>query len=132
MEKELPGQYDADTVRNAVTQAQAQNSKYAMFTTLPQRVTGLLIVRTDETLPSDHGLLDTLWVVEDLREKGYTEQAIGEGIDLLRRNGCRYLVVKERKDPHIQLLLNRFCFEPMGNGLHKMELVVPGLNEPVY
>lgn len=132
MEKELPGLYDKKAVRAAVEKALAQNSKYAIFATLPDRITGLVIIRKDEELPADCGLLDTMWVVEDLREKGYTEQAMGEAIDLLRRNGCRYLAVKESADPHTQLVINRFCFAPMGKDLQKMELVVPGLNEPVY
>lgn len=132
MDKELPGQYDKAAVRTAAEQALSQSGKFALFTTLPDRVTGLVTIRKDNALPDDHGLLETLWVVEDLRHKGHTEQAMGEAIDLLRRNGCRYLVVKESDDPHVKLLLDRFCFEPMDGGMQKMELVVPGLSEPVY
>ena len=132
MAKELPGLYDADAIKASSALALSQNEKFSMLATLPDRVTGLITVRKDQTLPAGHGLLDTLWVVEDLREKGYTEQAMGEAIDLLRRSGCRYLVVKESNEPHTQLLLGRFCFEPMGQGLHRMAITVPGLDEPVY
>ena len=129
--KEFPNNTPAD-LKEKAEKALEQNSKYAMFATLPDRITGLVTIRKDESLPADHGLLETLFVVEDLRHKGYTEQAMGEAIDLLRRDGCRYLVVKENEDPHTKLILERFCFESMEGGMQKMALTVPGLDEPVY
>ena len=124
--------YTLADLKQKAEKALAQSDKFAVLATLPDRVTGLVTFRREESLPQDHGLLETLFVVEDLRHKGYTEQAIGEAIHLLRRSGCRYLVVKEDDDPHTKLILDRFCFEPMGGGMQRMALTVPGLNEPVY
>lgn len=129
MQAELPGLYDAAALRSQAEAALAQNGKFSMLATLPDRITGLITVSKNA---EGYGIVDTLWVTEDLREKGYTEQAMGEAIDLLRRNGCRWLLVKESDDPHTKLLLDRFCFEAMGNGWQKMAITVPGLDEPVY
>lgn len=130
---ELPTVYTEDTIQAAIQKAMAQNGKFAVAATLPDRICGLVTVRREETLPADCGLLDMIYVVPDLRERGYCEQAMGEAIDLLRRAGFRYLAVKESDDPHIRLLLGRFCFAPMAEaGYQCMALTVPGLEGPVY
>ena len=132
--REFPGRYSAQTLKAIVRRAQSQNSCFAMTATLPNRACAMAVVRRDETLPADHGLLETLYVVEDLRNRGYCEQAIGEAIDQLRRFGCHYLVVENTSDPHIQQMIGRFCFEPMPGESSRLRMAVttPGLDEPVY
>lgn len=132
--REFPARYSAQTLKATVQRAQSQNNRFAVTATLPNRTCAVAVVRRDETLPADHGLLDTLYVVEDLRERGYCEQAMGEAIDLLRRFGCHYLVVENTPEPHIQQMVGRFCFEPMpgDSSRLRMAVTVPGLDEPVY
>lgn len=131
---EFPELYTADTVKSSVQRALTQNSRFAVMATLPDRTCGMAIVRRDETLPKDHGFLDTLYVVEDLRDRGYCEQAMGEAIDILRRSGYRYLVVEDKEDPHLKQMISRFCFEPLPGSENRMRmaLTVPGLEGPVY
>lgn len=131
---EFPTYYVKEEIRSTIEKAQQQNECFAVAPTLPDRTCGLVIVRREDSLSADCGLLDMLYVVPDLRERGYCEQAMGEAIDLLRRAGFRYLAVKESDDPHIRLLLRRFCFTPMidNPGYQCMRLTVPGLEGPVY
>jgi GNAT superfamily N-acetyltransferase len=112
----------------------AQNSNYAFFPVLMDRVCGVVTVKKDAAFPADHGLMTGMFVADDLRNKGYTEQAFGEAIDVLRRRGCRYLVVENKADPHFQLLIGRFIFEPMPDheGYMRMRVTVPGVEGPVY
>jgi len=127
--KEFPGRYGEETLQKAV-----QNADLAVVATLPDRPCGLATMGKKDFLPADHGFVDTLFVVEDLRYKGYCEQLFGEAIDLLRRRGCRYLVLENTDEPHVQLMLGRFCFEPMPgmDGFMRMAITVPGLEGPVY
>ena len=64
----------------------------------------------------------------------FNQEAFGEVIDVLRRRGCRYLVVENKADPHFQLLIGRFIFEPMPGheGFMRMQVTVPGVEGPVY
>lgn len=132
--KTYPDLYPADKLKREAELALAQNCRFVMFPALLERKCGLVIVRQDDSLPDNHGLLCLLYVEDDLRDRGYCEQAAGEAIDLLRRRGMRYMVVENTPDPHVQLLLARFCFEPMpgSDKLLRMALTVPGLDEPVY
>lgn len=132
--REFPEWYAEEPLKAAVRRALDQNGGFAVTATLPDRVCGMVIVRRDETLPADHGMLATLYVVEDLRDRGYCEQAMGEAIDVLRRADCRYLVVEKADDPHLQQMLDRFCFEPMPgyDSQMRMALTVPGLEGPIY
>ena len=111
-----------------------ENACFARISTLPDRVTGMITLGADPSLPADHGMLTGLYVVPDLRQIGYTEQAMGEAIDLLRRAGYRYLVMERNADPHGQMMLDRFCFEPVSGkeSLFRMALVAPGFSAPVY
>lgn len=132
--REFSDRYTEPQLNASVRRAVEQNSRFAVTATLPDRACGLAIVRKSEQFPADHGLLDTLYVVEDLRERGYCEQVMGEALDLLRRFGCRYLVVKNEPEPHIQQMIGRFCFEPVpgGGDYLRMAVTVPGLEGPVY
>jgi len=132
--QEFPQRYTEQKLKEAVRRAQQQNVCFAVTATLPDRTCGLAIVRREEALPADCGLLDTLYVVEDLRNRGYCEQAMGEAIDRLRRAGCRYLAVENRDEPHILQMLDRFCFEPVpeDDRYMRMAITVPGLEGPVY
>lgn len=131
---QLPRWNDAADIRARVEGSLAQNSSYAFFPVLMDRVCGVVTVKKDAALPADHGLLTGMFVADDLRDKGYTEQAFGEAIDVLRRRGCRYLVVENKADPHFQLLIGRFIFEPMPEheGFMRMRVTVPGVEGPVY
>lgn len=132
--EQLPECNDAADIRARVDESLAQNSNYAFFPVLMDRVCGVVTVKKDASLPADHGLMTGMFVADDLRTKGYTEQAFGEAIDVLRRRGCRYLVLEDKPDPHFQLLLGRFIFEPMPghDKLYRMRVTVPGVEGPVY
>lgn len=132
--REFSDLYDMECITAMAWRALAQNDRFAMFATLPGRDSGVVIVRRDEALPADHGLLEALYVVEDLRDRGYCEQAMGEAIDVLRRFGCRYLLVENKQEPHIQQMIGRFCFEPVpgSDNLLRLALTVPGLEGPIY
>ena len=132
--RQFPGRYTRQSLADTVNTALAQNPGFAVAATLPDRVCGMVVVGRDDTLPRDHGTLKTIYVVEDLRERGYCEQAMGEAIDILRRAGYRYLVVKDCDEPHLRQMIDRFCFEPLPGreGLVRMALTVPGLEGPVY
>ncbi|MBE6918489.1 MAG: hypothetical protein E7469_02255 [Ruminococcaceae bacterium] len=125
---------DAAEIRARVDESVAQHSTYAFFPVLLERVCGIVTVKRDPSLPADHGMLTGMFVPDDLRTRGYTEQAFGEAIDVLRRRGCRYLVVENKNDPHFQLLIGRFIFEPMpgSDTLMRMKLTVPGVEGPLY
>ena len=126
--------YCGSCIDSAVKESLDQNSLFAFFPVLLDRVCGLVTVKKDASLPADHGLLTGMFVADDLRDRGYTEQAAGEAIDVLRRFGCRYVVVEKSDDPHIQLLLGRFIFEPVpGSDKHmRMAVTVPGIEGPIY
>ena len=132
--EQLPDCNDAADIRARVEESLAQNSNYAFFPVLMDRVCGVVTVKKDAAFPADHGLMTGMFVADDLRNKGYTEQAFGEAIDVLRRRGCRYLVVENKADPHFQLLIGRFIFEPMPDheGYMRMRITVPGVEGPVY
>ena len=125
---------DAAEIRARVDESVAQHSTYAFFPVLLERVCGIVTVKRDPSLPADHGMLTGMFVPDDLRTRGYTEQAFGEAIDVLRRRGCRYLVVENKNDPHFKLLIGRFIFEPMpgSDTLMRMKLTVPGVEGPLY
>ena len=126
---EFPALYTEETLENAV-----QKADIAIVATLPDRPCGLATMGKADFLPADHGLVETLFVVDDLRYKGYCEQLFGEAIDLLRRRGCRYLVLEKTDEPHMALMLDRFCFEPVpgSDRYMRMAITVPGLEGPVY
>ena len=132
--EQLPDCNDAADIRARVDESLAQDSTYAFFPVLMDRVCGVVTVKKDTAFPADHGLMTGMFVADDLRNKGYTEQAFGEAIDVLRRRGCRYLVVENKADPHFQLLIGRFIFEPMPDheGYMRMRITVPGVEGPVY
>ena len=132
--EQLPGCNDAADLRAKVEESIAQHSTYAFFPVIMDRLCGLVTVKKDPSLPADHGVLTSMFVPDDLRDRGYTEQAFGEAIDVLRRRGCRYMVVENKADPHFQLLLGRFIFEPMpgSDTLMRMKLTVPGVEGPLY
>lgn len=132
--QQLPDCNDAADLRAKAEAALAQHGTYAFFPVLMDRLCGLVTVQRDPSLPADHGVLTSLFVDEELRNKGYTEQAFGEAIDVLRRNGCRYLVVENKDDPHYQLLIGRFIFEPVpgSDNLLRMKVTVPGVEGPLY
>ncbi len=127
--QEFPALYTAESLETA-----AKTADIAIVATLPDRPCGLATMGKRDFLPADHGLVETLFVVGDLRYKGYCEQLFGEAIDLLRRRGCRYLVLENTDEPHAQLMLDRFCFEPLpGDDRYmRMAITVPGLEGPVY
>ena len=131
---QLPCCNDAADLRAKTEAALAQHGTYAFFPVLMDRLCGLVTVQRDPALPADHGVLTSMFVDEELRNKGYTEQAFGEAIDVLRRNGCRYLVVENKDDPHYQLLIGRFIFEPVpgSDTLLRMKVTVPGVEGPLY
>lgn len=132
--EQLSNWNDAADIRARVDESVAQHSTYAFFPVLLDRVCGIVTVKRDPSLPADHGMLTGMFVPDDLRTRGYTEQAFGEAIDVLRRRGCRYLVVENKNDPHFQLLIGRFIFEPMpgSDTLMRMKLTVPGVEGPIY
>jgi len=131
---QLPKWNQCEQLRMKIEESLAQHPTFAFFPVLLERVCGLVTVKKTDTLPNDHGMLTSIFVSEDLREKGYTEQAVGEAIDVLRRKGYRYLVVEVTSDPHIQLLIQRFCFEymPGCDKQMRMALTVPGIEGPIY
>lgn len=133
---EFPDLYTPETICSEVQRALEQDAAFVCFPALLERRCGMVVLRRDSALPEDHGLLSLVYVSDDLRSRGYCEQAAGEAIDLLRRRGCHWMVVEDTADPHIQQLLKRFCFEPMespeGRTCARMALTVPGLDEPVY
>ena len=132
--RELPTYCRKDALRAQVNRSLSENASFALFPMLLERTCGLVAVRSDPALPADHGFLSILYVPKDLRDRGYTEQAAGEAIDVLRRSGFRYMVVKNSPEPHLRQLINRFCFEPMPGRerLLRLALTVPGCNDPVY
>lgn len=132
--EQLPECNDAADLRAKVEESIAQHGTYAFFPVIMDRLCGLVTVKKDPALPADHGVLTSMFVPDDLRDRGYTEQAAGEAIDVLRRNGCRYMVVENKADPHFQLLLSRFIFEPVpgSDTLMRMKLTVPGVEGPIY
>lgn len=81
---------------------------------------------------TEYGILESITVDEDLRYKGYTEQAFGEAIEVLRMDGVRYLLMKVSDDPHVRLLLDRFCFMPYDENYACLRVKVPGIDGPVY
>lgn len=133
-DSEFPTWFKKEEMYAEVKRSAAEKAGYAVFPMLLDRTCGLVTVHSDAALPEDHGMLGVLYVSDDLRDRGYTEQAFGEAIDVMRRNGKRYLVAKDCGEHHLQLLKNRFCFEPMpGNDqLMRMAITVPGCNDPVY
>jgi len=131
---EFPQQYTAEKLQGIVEDALKQDKRFAFFATLPDRICGMIVLKKGGQLPANHGLVEVFYVSEDLRNRGYCEQAIGEAIDVLRRAGCRYLVVEKNSDPHNELVIERFCFEPLpGSEMYmRVDLAVPGLTGPVY
>ena len=133
--EEFPGRYSAEGLRELVRNAQSQNSRFAFYSTLPDRVCGMAVVRRDESLPDDHGLMEICHVPASLRERGFCEQLFGEAFDVLRRRGCRYVVLENRReDPNLRPLIDRFCMEPMpgDDRLLRMRLTAPGIEGPIY
>ena len=131
---QLPQCNDASVIGKNVEAALKQNSNYAFFPVLMDRTCGIVTVKKNAEMPADCGQLTGMFIPEDLRDKGYTEQAFGEAIDVLRRCGCRYVVLENKNDPHFQLLINRFIFEPMPDldGFMRMRITVPGVEGPIY
>lgn len=129
MFREFPARYTQEKLQKVLLGADL-----AVIATLPDRPCGLAVMGEAEDLPAGCGLVKLLYVVDDLRYKGYCEQLFGEAIDRLRRSGCRYLAVENTDEPHIQQMLQRFCFEPVpGNDRYmRMSITVPGLEGPVY
>jgi len=132
--QQLPDWNDASDVRAKVEESLRQNSDYAFFPVLMDRTCGIVTVKKNAEMPADCGQLTGMFIPEDLRGKGYTEQAFGEAIDVLRRHGCRYVVVEGKDDPHFRLLIDRFIFEPMPgyDGFMRMRVTVPGVEGPIY
>lgn len=132
--QQLPAWNSAADLHSKVKESLAQYKTYAFFPVLMDRVCGLVTVKQDASLPADHGMLTGMFVPDDLRLKGYTEQAFGEAVDVLRRRGCRWLVVEKSSDPHIELLIGRFIFEPMPgrDDLMRVCITVPGVEGPLY
>lgn len=132
--QQLPDWNDAADIRTKVEESLSQNCNYAFFPVLMDRTCGIVTVKKNTEMPSDCGQLTGMFVPEDLRNKGYTEQAFGEVIDVLRRRGCRYVVLENKDDPHFRLLIDRFIFEPMPGyeGFMRMRVTVPGVEGPVY
>ena len=133
-EAETPAFFKAEKMYAEVEQTLSGEPAFAVFPMLLDRVCGVVALRRDPELPEDHGRMSLLWVAPDLRDRGYTEQAFGEAIDLLRRRGMRWLVTERSVEHHLKLLHGRFFFEPMpgSDKLLRMAITTPGLDEPVY
>jgi len=131
---QMPDWNNAADIRAKVEESLTQNSNYAFFPVLMDCVCGIVTVKKNTEMPADCGQLTGMFIPDDLRNKGYTEQAFGEAIDVLRRCGCRYVVVENKNDPHFQLLIGRFIFEPMPgyDGFMRMRITVPGVEGPIY
>lgn len=132
--QQLPEWNDASNIRTRVDESLKQNSDYAFFPVLMDRICGIVTVKKNAKMPADCGQLTGMFIPDDLRDKGYTEQAFGEAIDVLRRRGCRYVVIENKDDPHFRLLIDRFIFEPMPDydGFMRMRVTVPGVEGPIY
>ncbi len=125
---------DRESALKALNESLSLSPKGAMIADLMGRSSGLFMVREDPRLPDDHGLLDVLYMVEDITEPGMAAQIFGEGLDQMRRRGKRYLVLKGGEDRYTRFFLERFIFEAMPKleGYFRMRITVPGIEGPIY
>ena len=112
----------------------SQGDRYCMIAMLKGRPCGFFMDRNDEKFPQDHALVDIQYMVEDITNPGMAAQIFGEALDRIRRQGKRYLVLKETEDGFTKFFLERFLFEPVPGvkGYQRMRITVPGLEGPVY
>lgn len=108
----------------------------AQWTVVPRLIDvthGKAAVRRHTPFGREYGELLSLFVDEELRFRGYTEQLFGEAVHLLRMDGVRYLLAKKQDEPHFAHLFDRFCFEPFAeNGDYLvLAITVPGVDAPV-
>lgn len=110
------------------------NPRRVLLPALPGRNCGIFAVRDDENLPSDHGLMDVFYMTEDISNRGNAAQAFGEGFDTLRREGKRYVVLKDDGTRFFDFFFDRFLFEDMPGmpGYKRVRITVPGVEGPVY
>ena len=91
-------------------------------------------VRDDGNLPPDHGLMDVFHITDEITNRGNAAQAFGEGFDTLRREGKRYVVLKDDGTRFFDFFFDRFLFEEMPGmpGYKRLRITVPGVEGPVY
>ncbi len=128
------GHADTAPLQALVDTSLGQHGHYAFFPMLLDRVCGLVTVIRDGGLGAEYGRLTSMYIADDLRRRGYCEQAFGEAIDVLRRSGCRYLVIPRSEDIHYRRLADRFLFAPLPghDDLLCMRITVPGAEGPIY
>lgn len=132
--KQYPALYSVDDLTAKADAALQQGKRYVVYGMLLERNCGLAVVSRRPDMGEDYGQLDALYVAPDLRFKGYIEQMFGEALDMVRRDGCRYLLVRTNGDEHLQYLVDRFCFEPVEGqeNLYAVRITVPGAEGPIY
>lgn len=110
------------------------NPRRVLLPVLLERNCGLFAVRDDDSLPSDHGLMDVFHLTDDITNRGNAAQAFGEGFDTLRREGKRYVVLKDDGTRFFDFFFERFLFEDMPGmpGYRRLRITVPGVEGPVY
>ncbi len=113
---------------------QSENRRFALLPVLMDKYCGFVMMGSRPDFPEDHGIIDKLALIDEITEPGMAAQVFGEGLDELRRQGKRYLVLRESKDDFIQFLLDRFLFEKMPNhpGYSRLCMTVPGIEGPIY
>lgn len=116
------------------TKSFSQNSKYIILPQLIDRSCGLLLLKEDQRFPKDYGLLEIFYVNNEISSKGFEGQAIGEAIDILRRNGKRYLVLQDNGISYVKTILSRLCFDKIKTlpDYYRLLITVPGIEGPIY
>ena len=126
------------TGRSAATNfgfdVQKEADQWSIIPLLIDVVHGKSVVRRNTPFGPDYGELVSLFVDEELRFKGYTEQLFGEVIESLRYDGVRYILAKKQDEVHFNYLFDRFCFEeyPQAPSYMVLRVTVPGIEGPVY
>lgn len=120
--KERGEAFDAEAYYRAAAALLEEHPNYIAFSYLRDKLCGFLRIGYDENIPRDCGLLERMYVVPELRGKGYCEQLFGYAAHEMRYAGFESLVIARACSEEEQRVVERFVFERMRGFPEYMQL----------
>ncbi len=125
--------FDQDAFRKEVSAVLHDTPNAIALAFLHKKPVGYVRFSRNPRLPADCGLVERMYVVPELQQKGYGEQLLGHATHDMRYGGLRRVAVPVNCSAEEQRIADRFIFgtDPSIPGYQVMDLFCPHLDYPV-